>query len=258
MRPRVSVLASILLITLASIHSASTQAKAPKGDPIVIQVIELDYADADNLAVVLAPLLSPEGRIVAYSRTNSLIIKDRVYVVKSLVQIIKGPTKTEKGVIAMTLTITSPTFSHNGEIPTRHTCDGEDISPALEWSKLPEGTKSIALIVDDPDAPDPAAPKMIWVHWVLYNIPPSATGLPEGVKPQDLPSGTKEGFNDWKRTGYGGPCPPVGRHRYFHKLYALDVVLPDLGRATKKDLEKAMEGHILAEAELVGTYQRSR
>ena len=158
----------------------------------------------------------------------------------------------------MSLTITSPAFSHNGEIPTRHTCDSEDISPALEWSGLPEGTKSIALIVDDPDAPDPAAPKMIWVHWVLYNIPPNATGLPEGVKPQDLPSGTKEGINDWKRTGYGGPCPPIGRHRYFHKLYALDVVLPDLSKPTKLDLEKAMEGHILGEAELVGTYQRSR
>jgi hypothetical protein len=128
----------------------------------------------------------------------------------------------------------------------------------LEWSKLPEETKSIALIVDDPDAPDPAAPRMIWVHWVLYNIPPSTTGLPEGVKPQDLPGETEEGLNDWKRTGYGGPCPPIGRHRYFHKLYALDVVLPDLSKPTKKDLEKAMVGHILAEADLVGTYQRSR
>ncbi len=158
----------------------------------------------------------------------------------------------------MTLKITSPTFSHNEEIPSKYTCDGEDISPALEWSGLPEGTKSIALIVDDPDAPDPAAPMMTWVHWVLYNIPPSATGLPEAVKSQDFPAGTKEGLNDWKRTGYGGPCPPIGRHRYFHKLYALDVVLPDLGKVTKRDLEKAMEGHIIAKAELVGTYQRSR
>ncbi len=166
--------------------------------------------------------------------------------------------ETRKGVIAMTLEITSPAFSHNEEIPSKYTCDGEDISPALEWSGLPEGTKSIALIVDDPDAPDPAAPKMTWVHWVLYNIPPSATGLPEAVKSQDLPEGTKEGLNDWKRSGYGGPCPPIGRHRYFHKLYALDIVLPDLGRPPKKDLEKAMEGHILAKAELVGTYQRSR
>ena len=163
-----------------------------------------------------------------------------------------------KGDVTMTLTITSPAFSHNGEIPMRYTCDGEDISPALEWSGLPEGTKSVVLIVDDPDAPDPAAPKMTWVHWVLYNIPPDAPALPEGVRPKDLPKATKEGLNDWKRTGYGGPCPPIGRHRYFHKLYALDVVLPDLDRPTKGKLEKAMERHILSKAELVGTYQRSR
>lgn len=164
--------------------------------------------------------------------------------------------KPMKGGVTISLTVASPAFSNNGEIPKRYTCDGEDISPALQWSGLPEGTKSVALIVDDPDAPDPAAPKMTWVHWVLYNIPPDASGLPEGVGSQDLPGGTKEGLNDWKRTGYGGPCPPIGRHRYFHKLYALDIVLPDLGKPTKKALEKAMEGHILSQAELVGTYQR--
>ncbi len=158
----------------------------------------------------------------------------------------------------MTLTITSPAFLDNGESPMRYTCDSEDISPALEWSGLPEGNKSVILIVDDPDAPDPAAPKMTWVHWVLYNIPPDALELPEGARPKDLPEGTEEGLNDWIRTGYGGPCPPIGRHRYFHKFYALDVVLPDLGRPTKGELEKAMVGHILSEAELVGTYQRSR
>lgn len=112
-------------------------------------------------------------------------------------------------------------------------------------------TKSVALIVDDPDAPDP---KMTWVHWVLYNIPPSPDGLQEDVK--KLPNGTKVGLNDWKRTGYGGPCPPIGRHRYFHKLYALDNMLPDLGKPTKAQLEKAMEGHVLAKAELIGTYQK--
>ncbi len=165
---------------------------------------------------------------------------------------------TKKGDAKMTLTITSSVFSHNGDIPKRHTCDGEDISPALEWSGLPGGTKSVVLIVDDPDAPDPAAPRMTWVHWVLYNIPPEAPALPEAVSPKDLPQGTKEGLNDWKRTGYGGPCPPIGRHRYFHKLYALDTVLPDLGRPTKGELQKAMEGHVLSKAELVGTYQRSR
>lgn len=156
----------------------------------------------------------------------------------------------------MTLTITSPAFTHQGEIPKQFTCDGKDISPALEWSRLPAGTKSLVLFVDDPDAPDPAAPKMTWVHWVLYNIPPAATGLSEAVKAADLPKGTREGLNDWKRTGYGGPCPPIGRHRYFHKLYALDAVLPDLGKPTKADLEKAMKGRILGQAELIGTYQR--
>jgi Raf kinase inhibitor-like YbhB/YbcL family protein len=156
----------------------------------------------------------------------------------------------------MTLTITSPAFPNQGEIPKQFTCDGKDISPALEWSGLPAGTKSLVLIVDDPDAPDPAAPKMTWVHWVLYNVPPAATGLAEAVRAADLPKGTREGLNDWKRTGYGGPCPPIGRHRYFHKLYALDTVLPDLGRPTKADLEKAMKGHILGQGELMGTYQR--
>ena len=165
-------------------------------------------------------------------------------------------TNIRKGDGTMTITITSPAFAHNQDIPARYTCDGEDISPALEWSGLPGETRSVVLIVDDPDAPDPAAPKMTWVHWVLYNIPPGVSGLHEAVKPEDLPEGTKEGLNDWKGTGYGGPCPPIGRHRYFHKLYALDVILPDLGRPTKGKLEKAMEGHVLSKAELIGTYQR--
>lgn len=156
----------------------------------------------------------------------------------------------------MTLTLTSPAFNHQGEIPFEYTCDGQDISPELSWSDLLEGAKSLVLIVDDPDAPDPAAPKMTWVHWLLYNIPPSAAGLPRGVLSPDLPTGTREGLNDWDRTGYGGPCPPTGRHRYFHKLYALDAELPDLGTPTKEVLEKAMTGHILGQAELVGTYQR--
>lgn len=156
----------------------------------------------------------------------------------------------------MTLKLSSTAFSHNGEIPKRYTCDDADLSPSLGWSDLPAGTQSLALIVDDPDAPDPAAPKMTWVHWVLYNIPPTATGLAEGIKSKDLPAGTREGMNDWKRTGYGGPCPPKGRHRYFHKLYALDVLLPDLGKATKVKLEEAMKGHILGQGELIGTYQR--
>ena len=152
-------------------------------------------------------------------------------------------------------TLSSPAFQNGASIPSIYTrCDGKDRSPPLEWSGLPAGTKSLSLIVDDPDAPDPAAPKMTWVHWVLYNIPPSCSGLTEGCI--DLPAGTNQALNDWKVPGYGGPSPPRGRHRYFHKLYALDTVLPNLGRqATKKTLLEAMEGHVLGQAELVGTYQ---
>lgn len=150
----------------------------------------------------------------------------------------------------------STSFDHQSAIPKKHTCDGADISPELQWTGAPDGTKCYALIVDDPDAPDPANPKMTWVHWVLYNIPASNDSLPEGFSKQDLPEGILNGLNDWKRTGYGGPCPPVGTHRYFHKLYALDVILPDLKNPTKKQLEKAMDGHILQKAELVGLYHR--
>jgi hypothetical protein len=150
--------------------------------------------------------------------------------------------------------ISSSAFSNTAPIPLKYTCDGQDTSPPLSWSGMPAGTRSLVLIVDDPDAPDPAAPRMTWVHWLLYNLPPTSQGLSEGVR--QLPAGAGEGVNDWGRTGYGGPCPPIGRHRYFHKLYALDITLPDLGRPTKAALEKAMRGHVLAHDELVGTYQR--
>ncbi len=165
------------------------------------------------------------------------------------------PARTET---TMSLSLTSPAFKHQGEIPQRHTCDGEDVSPALAWSGAPAGTKSFALVVDDPDAPDPAAPKVVWVHWVIYDLPAATASLGEGQTAKSLPKGTLEGLNDWKQPGWRGPCPPVGRHRYFHKLYALDVVLPDLHRPDKAALEKAMKGHVLAQAELIGTYQRGR
>ena len=155
----------------------------------------------------------------------------------------------------MTMNISSSAFTHEGEIPSLYTCDAKDISPALAWSGAPAGTRSLALIVDDPDAPDPAAPKMTWVHWVLYNLPATGSGLAEAVAADALPAGTLEGLNDWNRTGYGGPCPPIGRHRYFFKLYALDTELPDLGQPTKAKLEQAMQGHVLEQATLVGTYQ---
>ncbi len=158
----------------------------------------------------------------------------------------------------MSLSITSTAFAPNGEIPSVYTCEGKNISPPLAWSGAPAQTRSLALVIDDPDAPDPAAPTTTWVHWVLYDIPPAATSLPEGVASNALPSGTHEGRNDWGRTGYGGPCPPIGRHRYFHKLYALDVVLPQLKHPDKSALEAAMQGHVLASAVLIGTYRKRR
>lgn len=169
-----------------------------------------------------------------------------------------GPIQSVKKETTMAMTITSQAFGHNGAIPRKYTCEGDDVSPPLAWSGVPAAAKSLALIVDDPDAPDPAAPRMTWVHWVLYNIPVNAAGLKESVSGKELPQGTLEGLNDWKRTGYGGPCPPIGRHRYFHKLYALDTVLPDLGKPSKAALEKAMQGHVIEKMDLVGTYQRGR
>jgi len=158
----------------------------------------------------------------------------------------------------MSLELSSPAFTHGNPIPAKYTCEGEDTSPALAWRGVPAGTRSLVLIVDDPDAPDPAAPKMTWVHWVVLNLPPESAGLPEGAgSGAGLPSGAASGRNDWKRPGYGGPCPPIGRHRYFHKLYALDAVL-ELVRPTKAELERAMRGHVLAQAELIGTYQKTK
>lgn len=156
----------------------------------------------------------------------------------------------------MTFSVSSRAFVHEGDIPAKYTCDGDDLSPPLCWSGIPDDARSLALIVDDPNAPDPAAPRMIWVHWVLYNLPVFDARLAETVASGALPSGTLEGSNDWKRSGYRGPCPPVGRHRYFFRLFALDVVLSDLGCPTKAHLEQAMQGHILADAVLMGTYCR--
>jgi Raf kinase inhibitor-like YbhB/YbcL family protein len=163
-----------------------------------------------------------------------------------------------EGAAEMTLTLTSTSFENGTEIPRRHTCEGEDLSPPLAWSGIPEGAVGLALIVDDPDAPDPAAPTMIWVHWVVYNLPATAGGLSEGVAFEDLPAETGVGLNDWQRAEYGGPCPPIGRHRYFFKLYALDTRLPDGWQPTKAQLETAIQGHVLARAELMGTYQKQR
>jgi Raf kinase inhibitor-like YbhB/YbcL family protein len=152
------------------------------------------------------------------------------------------------------LQLSSPAFQANDAIPPEHTCDGANRSPALDWTGVPGETKSLVLIVDDPDAPDPKAPRQTFVHWVLYDIPPSARGLAAGGAP---PAGAREGLNDRGDRGYTGPCPPVGRHRYFFKLYALDRMLGDLGGATRAAVEAAMRDHVIGRAEIVGTYERA-
>jgi len=156
----------------------------------------------------------------------------------------------------MALILNSSAFDNGAEIPARYTCKGDDVSLPLNWEGVPEASRSLVLIVDDPDAPDPGAPKTVWVHWVLYNIPPDINSLSEHITSATLPPGAIEGTNDWQRLGYGGPCPPIGRHRYFHKLYALDIVLEGLNKPTKADVEAAMQGHIIAQAELIGTFQK--
>jgi len=157
---------------------------------------------------------------------------------------------------ADTFHLESSAFAHERAIPKRFTCQGDDVSPPLSWVHPPSGTRSFVLIVDDPDAPDPAAPKMTWVHWVLYDLPVDTSSLPTDVDSSTLPAGTRYGLNDWKRSDYGGPCPPIGRHRYVHTLYALDTTLGDLGHATKATVETAMRSHVLAKAVLIGTYQK--
>jgi Raf kinase inhibitor-like YbhB/YbcL family protein len=153
----------------------------------------------------------------------------------------------------MPFSLTSSAFHNEASIPEAYTCEGADVSPPLAWTGAPAGTKSFALIVDDPDAPDPKAPKMTWVHWVIVDLPAASTGLAQGAS-RALPAGAREGVNDWKRAAWGGPCPPIGRHRYFFKLYALDTTLPALSSPSKPELEQAMQGHVLAQAQLMGTY----
>ncbi|WP_224367983.1 YbhB/YbcL family Raf kinase inhibitor-like protein [Hyalangium versicolor] len=155
------------------------------------------------------------------------------------------------------LHLTSPRFKDGQTIPIAFTCEGEDKAPPLHWEEVPHGTRSLALVVEDPDAPDPRHPQRTWCHWLLYNIPPGTRDLPEGASPDNLPRGALQGRNDWDRTGYGGPCPPIGRHRYIYRLYALDTVLPDLGSPTRTQLLDAIQDHVLAESQLIGTYEKT-
>jgi Raf kinase inhibitor-like YbhB/YbcL family protein len=168
----------------------------------------------------------------------------------------------------MAFTITSSAFAPNGSIPTKYTCEGDQTSPPLEWSDAPAGTKSFALIVDDPDVPDPAKPERTFVHWVVYNIPSSATALPENASQSGLPSGVMQGLSDGRKQEYVGPCPPIGRHRYFFKLYAFDTEVTDPALPwpsgelplvpVKSDLLEAMQGHVVGNAELIGTYEKAK
>ena len=154
------------------------------------------------------------------------------------------------------LTITSSAFSDGSTIPVRFTCDGENASPPLAWRGAPDGTRSFALIVDDPDSPDPAAPKRVWVHWLAWNLPASTASLDENATRDGMPTGAREGTNDGGSSGWTAPCPPIGRHRYYHRLFALDAMLDVAAGAKRAELERAIEGHVLGEAVVMGTYSR--
>lgn len=160
------------------------------------------------------------------------------------------------GPSAAGMSLRSDAFAPGGEIPSLYTCEGEDRSPPLRWTGVPAGAKSLALVIADPDAPDPARPLRTWIHWVVLDLPPGDGGLPEAVPADRLPAGARAGKNDFERTTYGGPCPPIGRHRYVHTLYALDTTFPGLAAPTQAELERAIAGHVLAQVELIGTYQK--
>ena len=160
----------------------------------------------------------------------------------------------EKANIVIPMMVRSPSFKQEGAIPARYTCDDQNVSPPLEWAGVPTDTKSLALIVDDPGTQNSDAPRMAWVHWVIYNIPSDSHGMPESAVAEPIQPGTLLGLNDWHHTGYEGPCPTTGKSSYFFKLYALDTLLPDLKRPTKAALETAMHGHILGQSTLVGFY----
>jgi Raf kinase inhibitor-like YbhB/YbcL family protein len=153
------------------------------------------------------------------------------------------------------LTLSSSAFAPNAAMPSKYSCEGQNVSPPLAWSGAPASTKSFTLIVQDPDAPDPAAPTRVVTHWVLYDLPANAAAIAEGAS--DLPAAAHQAKNEKGDAGYMGPCPPIGRHRYFFKLYALDTVLPELSSPKEKDVEQAIQGHVVGTGELVGTYQKA-
>jgi len=192
--------------------------------------------------------------VINRKRENTLETAALLFIFSTLLsgQTLSRDTVSAKGETVMEITISSTAFKEGEMIPKKYTCDGENISPTLEWSNIPKGTKSLALIADDPDAP-----RGTWVHWVLFNIPSDMKGLPENVPPRStLKNGARHGMNDSRKLGYDGPCPPGGTHRYYFKLYALSVDLALESGATKEQLLKAMEGQILGEGQLMGKYKR--
>lgn len=225
-------------------NSIGAETNATFGEASLVSDLQILFRRGRHYAAVTTFETSPESAAALTALAHELDAR------------LAGKTVANPGAKKPMLTLTSPSFESQKEIAMRHTCEGPDLSPALRWGGLPPGSKSLALIVDDPDAPDPEAPKRTWVHWVLYNIPADATGLEEDAERKGFPSGTLAGPNDFKKKGWGGPCPPIGKHRYFFKLYALDVVLTERGDLDKAKLLRAMEGHILEQTEIMGTYQK--
>ncbi len=205
----------------------------------------IGYGDADTTV----------GSAIAASAASALLALGVVWTTHVMTRVGVPPDQETRS-STMPLEITSSAFQQGGPIPARYTCEGQDVSPPLAWSGAPANTKTFALIVDDPDAPDPAKPQRVYVHWVVYCIPAAVTSLKENASKSGMPKGAVQGKNDWGKAEYGGPCPPIGRHRYFFKLYALDTELTGLSAATKADLERAMKGHVIGSVELIGTYQK--
>lgn len=203
-----------------------------------------------TIAIALLPLM-----LAACSKSEQQASGDTAAVVADTTANVSQSTPAPG---AMAFTITSSAFAPNGSIPRQYTCEGSQTSPPVEWSGAPSGTKSFGLILEDPDVPDPAKPERIYVHWVVYNIPAGTSAIPENAAKAGLPTGALHGNNDSKKQTYAGPCPPIGRHRYFFKLYALDTDLTFAAAPMKADLLKAMDRHILGTAELVGTYEKGK
>jgi Raf kinase inhibitor-like YbhB/YbcL family protein len=200
-------------------------------------------------AVILLPLAVACGKSKSATTDTAAVITNI-----GRPQVDSGPANT----VPMTFSLSSSAFDPNAAVPTKYTCEGANISPPLAWSGAPATAKSYALIVEDPDAPDPAKPTRVVSHWVAYNIPASATSLSENASNKGMPAGSAQGSNEGNKPIYMGPCPPIGRHRYFFKLFVLDTMLKGLSNPKKADLEKAIQGHVIGNAVLIGTYEKTK